>query len=228
MNWSLARTSTETRTCPRGDGWEGFPIRGSYVQGVAWIVMILARALHYAHRQRTFHRDVKPANLLLTLQNGPQLLDFNLAESPHSANQAQSALHGGTLPYMAPEQIEAFINPELWGNVGAKADVYSLGLVLRELLTGQKPELPAAGLPPARALRAVLDRRPLLDTAVRRFNPAIPHSLEAIVVKCLALSPDDRYLTPQTLEQDLDRFLKRLPLQASRPNPRAASGWATG
>ncbi len=211
--------------CPRGDGWEDFPIRGSYPQGVAWLVMILARALHYAHRRRTFHRDVKPGNLLLTLQNGPQLLDFNLAESPHSANQAQSALHGGTLPYMAPEQIEAFINPQLWGNVGARADVYSLGLVLRELLTGQKPELPAAGLPPARALRAVLDRRPFVDTNVRRSNPAIPASLESIVVKCLALSPDDRYPDAQTLEQDLDRFLKHLPLrQSANPSCRERVG----
>ena len=130
--------------------------------------MILARALHYAHRRRTYHRDVKPGNLLLTLQNGPQLLDFNLADSPHSGQPGQSALHGGTLPYMAPEQIEAFLNPELWGQVGARADVYSLGLVLRELLTGQKPRTPRSGLSAARALRSVLDRRPLLDTAVRR------------------------------------------------------------
>jgi serine/threonine protein kinase len=213
---------------PRGDGWEGFPVRGSFEQGVAWIVMILARALHYAHRRQTYHRDIKPANLLLTLQSGPQLLDFNLADSPHSANQAQTALHGGTLPYMAPEQIEAFINPELWGEVGARADVYSLGLVLRELLTGQKPELPAAGLPPARALRAVLDRRQFLDTSVRRFNAAIPHSLEAIVAKCLALSPEDRYVDAQALEQDLDRFLRRLPLrQVANPSPRERLGnWA--
>ena len=110
--------------------------------------MILARALQYAHGKLTYHRDVKPANVLLTIMNGPQLLDFNLAESPHSADNAQAALHGGTLPYMAPEQIEAFLNPELWGKVGARADVYSLGLVLRELLTGQVPELPDDTLPP--------------------------------------------------------------------------------
>ncbi len=134
---------------PRGDGWDGFPVRRTFPYGVAWIVKVIAEALHYAHGEQTFHRDVKPANVLLTVQHGPQLLDFNLAESPHSASQAQAAMHGGTLPYMAPEQIEAFLNPELWGKVGAKADIYSLGLVLRELLTGQAPDLPAVTMAPA-------------------------------------------------------------------------------
>jgi serine/threonine protein kinase len=197
---------------PRGDGWEGFPLDGSYARGVAWLVMIVARALHYAHSKLTYHRDVKPGNILLTLHNGPQLLDFNLAESPHSSDHAQAALHGGTLPYMAPEQIEAFINPDLWDKVGARADIYSLGLVFRELLTGQKPELPDHSMPPARALRAVLDHRPLLDPSVRRINPAIPHALEAIVAKCLRISAEDRYANAEDLEKDLDQFLRRKPL----------------
>ena len=120
---------------------------------------------------------------------------------------------------MAPEQIEAFINPDLWDKVEAKADIYSLGLVLRELLTGQKPDLPDPALSlPACALRAVLDRRRFLDASVRRFNSAIPHALEAIVAKCLHPSPDDRYVDAQALEQDLDRFLKHQPL-AHAVNP---------
>ena len=163
--------------------------------------------------------------MLLTLKNGPQLLDFNLAESPHSADRAQAALHGGTLPYMAPEQIEAFINPDLWADVGARADVYSLGLVLRELLTGEKPELPDPTLTPARALRAVLDRRPFLDVAVRRVNPEIPHALEAIVAKCLTLAPADRYPSAEELERDLDRFLKHRPLKhIANPSRRERMG----
>jgi serine/threonine protein kinase len=206
---------------PRGDGWDGFPVGGTYAQGAAWIAMILARALHYAHGMRTFHRDVKPANVLLTLQNGPQLLDFNLAESPHSADRARAALHGGTPPYMAPEQIEAFLNPDLWGKVGAQADIYSLGLVLRELLTGQRPEAPDRNVPAARGLRDLLDRRPRLDVAVRNFNPRIPHALAAIVAKCLALEPKDRYATAESLAYDLERFLAHQPLtQAANPSRR--------
>ncbi len=206
---------------PQGDGWRGFPSLGTYSQGAAWIVMVLARALHYAHGRQIHHRDVKPANILLTINHGPQLLDFNLAESPNSADHAQAALRGGTLPYMAPEQIKAFLNPELWPSVGAGADIYSLGLVLRELLTGQMPDLPAKGLPAARAMNDLLDRRPHLDTAVRRFNSAIPPSLEAIVIKCLALEPRDRYTDAESLGKDLERFLNHQPLlEAGNPSRR--------
>ncbi|MGO9462863.1 MAG: serine/threonine protein kinase [Isosphaeraceae bacterium] len=214
-------TAEVRRAGPRGDGWEGFPVRGTFAQGAAWLAMIVARALHYAHGMGTYHRDVKPGNVLLTLRHGPLLFDFNLAESPHSAQQAQEAIHGGTLPYMAPEQIEAFLNPKLWGKVSARADVYSLGLVLRELLTGQMPELPDEKLAPARAMRQVLDRRPLLETKVRRIDPRIPHALEAIVTKCLAVSPDDRYRDAHALAQDLERFLGHQPLlHATNPSSR--------
>jgi serine/threonine protein kinase len=194
---------------------------------VAWVVKVVAEALHYAHGEQTFHRDVKPANVLLTIQHGPQLLDFNLAESPHSASQAQAAMHGGTLPYMAPEQIEAFLNPDLWGKVGAPADIYSLGLVLRELLTGQAPDLPAETLAPARAMRVLLDRRPLLDVSVRRSNPAIPHALEVIAAKCLSVPVADRYCDAGALAQDLDCFLSRRPLvHAVNPSrPERCRNW---
>ena len=211
---------------PGGDGWRGFPSRGSYAEGAAWIAMTLARALHYAHGKRIFHRDVKPANVLLTVNHGPQLLDFNLAESPHSADNARAALRGGTLPYMAPEQIEAFLNSDRWACVGAAADIYSLGLVLRELLTGQMPDLPGKGLPPARAMRELLDRRPFIDVAVRRFNPAIPPSLEAIVAKCLAFAPDDRYADAESVAKDIERFLNHQPL-LRRATLRVASEWET-
>ena len=212
---------------PSGDRWNGFPYAGTYAQGVAWIGMILARTLHYAHEMRTFHRDVKPGNILLTLDHGPQLLDFNLAESPHSAHQAESAMLGGTLPYMAPEQIEAFLNPDSWGKVDARSDIYSLGLVLREFLTGQAPDLPDERIPPARAMSDLLDRRTRLVTDVRQFNPRIPHALGAIVTRCLCFDPGDRYSDAHALALDLECFLTRQPLKlALNPSRRERiSNW---
>jgi serine/threonine protein kinase len=210
---------------PQGDGWRGFPVRGSYSEGAAWIAMVLARALHYAHGRRIYHRDVKPANVLLTVNHGPQLLDFNLAESPHSADNACAALRGGTLPYMAPEQIEAFLNPDRWAAVGAAADIYSLGLVLRELLTGQLPDLPKKGVPVPRAMRELIDRRRSLEVAVRPFNPAIPPSLEAVVAKCLAFAPANRYTDAESLAKDLERFLNHRPLlNTTNPSRREVMG----
>ena len=120
---------------------------------------------------------------------------------------------GGTLPYMAPEQIEAFLNPDLWGTVGARADIYSLGLVLRELLTGQAPDVPDDKLPPARAMRELLDRRAIMPTDVRSQNPEIPHALEAIVQRCLMFDPEKRYPDSQALADDLECFLSRKPLR---------------
>ena len=210
---------------PTSDGWRGFPADGSYAQGVAWIGFILARTLQYAHSMNTFHRDVKPGNVLLTLQHGPQLLDFNLARSPHSAQQAESAMLGGTLPYMAPEQIEAFLDPKLWGEVKEKADLYSLGLVLRQLLSGAAPEVPDETLPSTRALRQLLDSRLRLETSVRSLNPGIPSALDAIVSRCLSFHPADRYPSAAALAEDLEAFLSRNPLRyATNPSRTERAG----
>jgi serine/threonine protein kinase len=194
---------------PSGHGWKGFPVNGSFVEGVGWIVMVIARALEHAHGKATFHRDVKPANVLLTLQEGPQLFDFNLADSPHSAHQAQAALHGGTLPYMAPEQISAFLDPSLWQTVGGPADIYSLGLVFRELITGEMPPVPPEQLAPQRALRHMLDCRSQQRPSTRMVNRAVPQGVDAIIDKCLAFRPTDRYANAASLATDLECFLRR-------------------
>ncbi len=203
---------------PAGEGWAKFPTRGTYSEGVAWIVAVLAEALAHAHAQKIYHRDVKPANVLLCHREGPQLLDFNLSHDPNSAIEAEAAARGGTLPYMAPEQLEAFLDPKRWGDVAEPADLYSLGMLLRELLTGQAPEVPDPLPPLPRAIRTLLDQRIAYVSDLRRLNPSIPHALEAIAGRCLALDRSKRYQQAGELAEDLRRFLARQPLKHAR-NP---------
>jgi len=214
--------------------WRGFPSKGTYAQGSAWIVSVVARALAYAHARGVLHRDVKPANVLLTARDGPQLLDFNLSHSPNTADQAEAALRGGTLPYMAPEQLAAFLDPEGWGGVAAPADIYSLGLLLRELLTGRRPESPDPTAPLPRAIGDLLDRRATGVPSARTDNPDVPYALEAILAQCLAFRPEDRYSSAKALAEDLERFVSRRPLvEAVNPSKRErildfASRWRLG
>ena len=205
--------SDELKPSTSQSGWQTFPIHGAYEEGVAWIVAMLAEALAYSHDKQILHRDVKPANVLLTLNNGPQLLDFNLAHDPNSADQARAALRGGTLPYMAPEQLAAYIDPAGWEKVGAAAELYSLGLLMHELLTGESPEVPNQKLPPPRAIRELLDRRVEPRVSPRHLNRAVSHALEGIVARCLMFAPEDRYPDAKALAEDLHRFLERRPLQ---------------
>jgi serine/threonine protein kinase len=208
----------EPRLKVGGPGWETFPVRGSFADATAWVVATQAEALAHAHAQKVVHRDVKPPNVLLTFRHGPQLLDFNLAHDPHSAGEAKAALQGGTLPYMAPEQLEAFLDPLRWERVGARADIYSLGLLLREMLTGKSPDLPDPKLPLARAIQALYDRRKVLPPGLRSIDPRIPYALEAITQKCLSFAPADRYESASDLAEDLHCYLARKPLKHAR-NP---------
>lgn len=199
--------------------WGRFPRKGTYADGAAWFVLKLAEALSHAHRRGVLHRDIKPANILLTRRGGPMLLDFNLSQAVDAARDAESAATGGTLPYMAPEQLGAFLDPSRWNEVSVAADIYSLGLVLRELLTGQRPDVPDEDLPPSRAISEMLDRRvDAIPESVRKLNPGVPHALDAIVAKCLAPRVEARYEDANALIQDLNRYLKRESLQNTR-NP---------
>jgi serine/threonine protein kinase len=213
--WDTVAASVATDLQPEDEpaGWNTFPMEGTYAQGVAWIIGRLADAVAYAHARGVQHRDIKPANVLLTLHNGPQLLDFNLAHDPHAAEQAAAALRGGTLPYMAPEQLEAFLNPDRWNAVDFGADLYSLGLVMHELLTGLAPAVPDPAVPLPRAIRGLLDLRADQSFNLRRLNPALPHALEAITLRCLAYSPSDRYAGVHELAEDLYLFQQGKPLR---------------
>ena len=194
---------------PLERGWKGFPLKGTYTEAVAWMGIALSDALAYLHKKGIHHRDIKPANILLAHREGPLLFDFNLAHQPNAPEGAQAALNGGTLPYMAPEQLRAFLNETLWEEVGAAADIYALGLVLRELVTGIKPELPNSDLSPSRAIQDMHDRRHELVASTRDLQPDVPPSLDAIISKCLAFKPADRYASAQDVGEDLKRFLQR-------------------
>jgi serine/threonine protein kinase len=193
--------------------WQGFSARASYEWGVAWIVLKLAEALAYAHEQGILHRDIKPANVLLTRRAGPLLLDFNLSQAEDTPEEADEVARGGTLPYMAPEQLAAFLDPACWADLKPATDVFALGMVLRELLTGERPSAPDRDLPLPRMIRQILDKRESSNlTHVRHRNRRVPYGLEAILARCLASSMADRYKSASQLATDLRRFLERRPL----------------
>jgi serine/threonine protein kinase len=210
-----------------GPGWAGFPRRSSYADACTWLAARLAEALGHAHERGILHLDVEPTNVLLSADGGPMLLGFNLAHDPHAPERAENALRGGTLPYMAPEQLEAFRDPERRDRVGPTADLYALGLVLRELLTGRRPEAPPANLPLTRVINDLLAQRLNGWPPIRVDNPQVPHALGAIVGRCLALDPADRYPDALALAEDLRGFLRRRPLvHARNPNrPERIGNW---
>ena len=108
----------------------------SYEDAILWIGARLAAGLAHAHERGIIHRDLKPANILLTDDGEPMILDFNLAEDIKLRSSA-TAKAGGTLPYMSPDQLTSYANPSV--AVDGRSDIYSLGLILFQLLTGKFP-----------------------------------------------------------------------------------------
>jgi serine/threonine protein kinase len=194
-------------------GWHGFPETAGYARGVAWLMSKIARALAHAHEREILHRDIKPANILLTTTDGPVLLDFNLAHAPNATDEAAAALRGGTLPYMAPEQLRAFLDDAQWDSVGYSADLYAAGLILTELLTGSRPEVPDPELPLPRAIRELLDGRSMPRRSVRSQNPTVPHALDAVIDRCLRPNPAERYASAAALADDLEAIAAGDPLR---------------
>jgi hypothetical protein len=173
----------------------------------ARLLMLLARAVHAAHQQGIVHRDLKPANVLLappadepalnTAYGLPKVSDFGLSKT---LGEDQGRTAGGTVlgtpGYMAPEQAAG--RPE---DVGPATDVYALGAILYELLTGQVPFRGRSLLETLEQVRTQPPRSP------RELRPDVPPALEAVCLRCLAKSPADRYPTAQALAEDLGRFL---------------------
>lgn len=210
-------------------GWEGFPERASYARGAAWLMSKVARALAHAHERGILHRDVKPANILLTTTDGPVLLDFNLAYAPNATDEASAALRGGTLPYMAPEQLLAFLDDTQWESVGFSADLYAVGLILTELLTGCRPLVPDPELTLPRAIGDLLDSRAAPRRSVRSQNPTVSHALDAVIARCLRRRPQDRYTSATDLAEDLEAVAAGEPLRHAVNSSRveASLGWVS-
>jgi WD40 repeat protein len=191
----------------------------------AALVASLAAAVHYAHGLGVVHRDLKPGNVLLTADGTPKVTDFGLAKRVDlGPGLTQTGMVLGTPAYMAPEQAEGRIN-----EIGPAVDVYALGAILYELLTGRAP---FRGVSALETLEQVRTREPV---APRQLQPKVPRDLETVCLKCLEKPPRRRYLSAGELAEDLRRFLAgelvrarpvRLPERAwrwCRRNPLAAA-----
>ncbi len=190
--------------------------RLSYAGVAAWVVARLAEGLQHAHQRNVLHRDIKPSNILMGCDGQPMLLDFNLAQNQNYDQAKAEATLGGTVAYMAPEHLRALANPSAATArlVDHRSDIYSLGMVLFEMLTGQSPFDQSASysiLPVV--IEAMALERSQTVPSVRQRQPGVPWSLESIVRKCLAPDPDRRYQQTADLAEDLRRFLEDLPLK---------------
>jgi tetratricopeptide (TPR) repeat protein len=170
----------------------------------AELVERLARAVQAAHDKGVIHRDLKPANVLLAADGTPRIADFGLAKRLDAQSTAtQTGAIVGTPAYMAPEQAGGKSSA-----VGLAVDVWALGAVLYECLTGRPPFL---GSTPTDILLRVLSDEP---APPRQLNPAVPRDLETIALKCLRKEPAKRYATAGDLADDLRRFLRDEPIRA--------------
>jgi serine/threonine protein kinase/Tfp pilus assembly protein PilF len=188
--------------------------RWSYIQATAWIAAEIAGGLKHAHQRGIFHRDIKPSNILISAEGQPLLLDFNLAQDQH-IDPALATL-GGTVAYMAPEHLRALAgrSSALIKKVDERSDIYSLGMVLAEMLTGHSPFDQSASysaLP--LQIEAMAVERSRSWPSVRERRPDIPWGIESIVRKCLAPDPALRYQQSDHLAEDLQRFLDDRPLR---------------
>jgi WD40 repeat protein len=189
--------------CPGGalvDRLDGTP---RAPREAAALIETLARAMHAAHQAKVIHRDLKPANVLLTEDGTPKISDFGLAKRLDEASQTLTNTVMGTPSYMAPEQAEGKVKL-----ISPATDVYALGAILYELLTGRPPFKSTTALD---TMMQVMTEEPVPP---RRLQSKAPRDLETICLKCLQKSPGRRYPTALALADDLRRFLDGRPIEA--------------
>jgi serine/threonine protein kinase/tetratricopeptide (TPR) repeat protein len=175
----------------------------------AELVRVLAQAIHAAHQAGIVHRDLKPSNVLFSADGVPKITDFGLAKRLEAENvQTLTGQVMGTPSYMAPEQARGQTKA-----VGPAADIYALGAILYEMLTGRPP---FKGESPTETIRQVIDDDPVAPT---RLVPRVPRDLETICLKCLSKEPAKRYETAEDLADDLARYLDGMSIFARRTPP---------
>ncbi|HUG17791.1 MAG TPA: protein kinase [Planctomycetaceae bacterium] len=171
------------------------------------LVEDLAKAIHAAHQRGIVHRDLKPGNILLSQDGTPKITDFGLAKRlTEDSNVTQPGLVVGTPSYMAPEQSRGESRA-----VGPSSDIYALGAILWKLMTGEPP---FTGNSIIEVLDQVRTAQPVLSKELKR---KVPRDLETICLKCLEKDPQRRYLSAESLREDLRRFRAREPILA-RPS----------
>ncbi len=199
----------------------------------ALYVQTIAEAIHYAHQRGTLHRDLKPQNVLIDAADQPRITDFGLAKRfgvpPLGGSDARIPAEAGTPSeltrsgavlgspaYMPPEQAAG-----RHAQVGPPTDVYSIGAILYELLTGRAP---FRGETLMATLAKVMDEPPVPPA---KLNPRVPRDLETICLKCLEKGPERRYHSARELAEELGRFLNHEPILAKPASPlRTAWSWS--
>jgi serine/threonine-protein kinase len=178
------------------------------LEAAASCVAKIARAVHHLHQHGIVHRDLKPSNVLMDRNGEPHLTDFGLAKTLlGDSHMTHAGAIVGTPSYMSPEQAAGRVT-----DVGPASDVYSLGALLYDLITGQPPFREST---PLDTLVQVLEGEPRLPS---ELNRRIPSDLEMICLRCLEKLPEQRYRSAEDLASDLERFLRGDSVEARPPN----------
>ncbi len=197
------------------------------VEATAWYGSRLSEALNFAHKHGVLHRDIKPANILVNPYGRPMLADFNISSQPVGSEPSGDEIFGGTFAYMAPEHLDAFnpSDPTSPDVVDQRSDLYSLGLVLKQLLEGRMSfDMPPPGLGLADTLRVMSDQRRSKHAICSEETPCARQSLERTIGRMLEPAPDDRFANGAELAQQLDGCRQLRGTERQLPQP---ARWAT-